>query len=641
MKLQLGLLHTDGRPATADDLSALLADVEDKQVEISGEVIDDSLVVAYRGDRITWEDDFETQPLGDGRHILTWDGRLDNREDLARRLGLTHLEELADPVIVLKSYAAFGQSIFKDIVGEFALTLWCKSTKTLLFARSACGARPLYYAIMKRILFWSSDFAHLVRLSGIDLEINESYVLEYLLFQPSTKRSPLSRVESVPANHLVQFENGRVLQVSALWDPAKIGTPHCHTDHEYEEQYREKITEAVRVRLRAKSRVFAELSGGLDSSSIVLTADRILQAKGEPVENLRTVSCVYEQSQTCDESKFIRLVEERRGVGTIEVGEEMQGFTLGLQEDPEFTGLPNPMYCSSGRYLAFAAFMREHRARVLLTGLGGDHLFWSAPEGAPLVADALRRGNLLGAHSECRIWSRATSVPYLQLLLNKAVPLAIGAPYHLFETPNWMSHKTMRLQNLLTDQPEHGSPSKRAQLFSVDVLFRTVGAGYFNEYKDIYVSHPYTHRPLVEFCLAAPFSQFLRGGKTRSLMRRGLVDLLPAKICRRVSKAGADEAYIRALQQGWADNADVREWQVCERGFVDPARLSDSLSRMRHGIQPQSGHLMRLVSLERWLRSLGRIRAGSTAPRTGQSIETRRESDLRGLPPGPGVVKFH
>jgi len=243
MKLQLGLLHTDGRPATPQDLTALLAKVADRQPETSGEVITDSLVVAYRGDRITWEDDFETQPLDDGRHILTWDGRLDNREDIARRLGLTHLHEIADAAIVLKLYEAFGQSIFRDLIGEFAVTLWCKSTKTLLFARSACGARPLYYTMKKRTLFWSSDFAHLVRTSGVDLEVNESYVLEFLLFQPSTKRSPLSSVESVPANHLVQFENGRVKQVTELWDPTNIERPPCRTDHEYEDLFREKITE--------------------------------------------------------------------------------------------------------------------------------------------------------------------------------------------------------------------------------------------------------------------------------------------------------------------------------------------------------------------------------------------------------------
>jgi hypothetical protein len=86
--------------------------------------------------------------------------------------------------------------------------------------------------------------------------------------------------------------------------------------------------------------------------------------------------------------------------------------------------------------LAFAALMRERRAHVLLTGLGGDHLFWSSPEGAPLVADALRRGKLLHAHRECRVWSDTASVPYLQLLLDTALPLAAGVAYHLGEVPN-------------------------------------------------------------------------------------------------------------------------------------------------------------------------------------------------------------
>lgn len=611
MKHQLGLLHTDGRPATPDDMDMLLGELGDTPAETSGEVINDSLVMAYRGDRLTREEDSERQPLDQGLRILTWDGRLDNREELVGRLGLAHLRDIPDPAIVLKSYEAFGQSVFRDLVGEFALTLWCKSTKTLRFARSACGARPLYYTLTKGTLYWSSDFAHLVRISEVDLDINEIYVVEYLLSQPSTKHSPLSNVKTVPANQLIHFQNGRVQHVCELWNPTSIRMLQYRTDHEYEEHCREKLTEAVRVRLRAKTPVFAELSGGLDSSSIVLTADRILKAKNEPVENLQTVSCVYEQSQTCDERNFIRLVEESRGVETLLVWEQTQRVTLGLQ-NPEFTGLPNPLHCSPGRYPAFATLMREHKARVLLTGLGGDHLFWSAPDGAPLIADELRQVNFLRAHRECRTWCRAAGLPYLQLMLKKALPLAVGGPYQVLERPNWLRQRTGRhSQDLLRDQPKHASPSRRAQLFSIDLLSRTVGAGYFNDYKDLYVSHPYTHRPLLEFCLAAPLSQFLRAGQTRSLMRRALAELLPPKIVKRVSKGMVDEAIVRALQREWPDNLDLGQWQVCTRGFVDPDQLSDSLFQMRLGSERLSGPLMRLFSIERWLQSLGRIPASN------------------------------
>ena len=152
---------------------------------------------------------------------------------------------------------------------------------------------------------------------------------------------------------------------------------------------------------------------------------------------------------------------------------------------------------------------------------------------------------------------------------------------------------------------KQASPSRRTKSFSVDLLFRTVGAGYFNEYRDIYVSHPYTHRRLVEFALAAPFSQFLRNGQTRSLMRRAFGSLLPRRICGRVSKGAVDESIIRALQREWAGISDLRQWSVCQRGLIDPGRFSESLDQMRLGMQHLSGPLTRLFSLERWLRSLG------------------------------------
>jgi asparagine synthase (glutamine-hydrolysing) len=621
MKLQLGMLHTNGRPATPVDLATLLGEFASRPAETSGEIIAGSLVMAYRGDRITHEEDGEVQPLRCGPYILTWDGRLDNREHFSVCFPATDLQTIPDPVIVLRAYQMFGESVFAKLVGEFALSLWCKRTKSLLLARSTCGARPLFYTTTNNTLFWSSDFGHLVRISNVDLEVNETYFLEYLLTQPSTKHTPLTKISAVGANSVLHFQDGRLKQSDQLWNATHIETLRYRTDQEYEEHYRIALTEAVRVRLRAKGPVFAELSGGLDSSSIVLTADQVLKANNQALDGLLTISAVYEESQTCDEHKFIRLVEERRGRPTLLVGEKEQGFTLGLG-NPEFTGLPNPNHCSPGRYERFAALVKEGAGHVLLTGHGGDHLFWSAPEGAPLVADELRRVNFLGAHRECRVWSRAALVPYLQLLIKRAVPLATGQPYDLLEPPDWLSHKmkeqvTENKAALLGDQPNHVRPSRRAQLFAVDLLFRSVACGYFNEYKDLYVSHPYTHRPLVEFCLAMPLSQFLREGKTRSLMRRALVDVLPTKICRRTSKAGADEAYLRAMQREWASHSDVRRWNVSERGFVDPGRLSGSLDATRLGIRHQNGHLMRLVSMERWLRSLQRI----TAPNKAQPNE--------------------
>ncbi len=618
MKLQTGLLALDGRPPSAGDLAQILGEFADRTVDIAGGTIDGSVLIAYRGDQITHEEELEVQPLRKGGFTLTWDGRLDNREELCRRLGLTAIENIPDPEIVLNAYEAYGESVVADLVGEFALVLWCSRTKSLQFARSACGARTLYYVLTKDRLIWSSDFAHLVRVSRVDLTVNDDYAVQYLVSQPSAKDSPLVNVQPVPPNRLVHFQDGGVKYTRELWDPTHISPLRYRTDQEYEERFREELTQAVRVRLRAKGPIFSELSGGLDSSSIVLIADQILRERGEAPGYLQTVSCVYEESCSCDERNFIRAVEDKRGIDTLLIHERDQRITLGL-DDPPFTGLPNGLHCFPGRYETIKTLMREHKARVLLTGRGGDHLCWSEPDGAPIVADELMKGDILGAHRECRDWSRTANIPFYGFLAKRVFPLFLNtlrrtaSLYKPPELPAWL-HPRHRAKYLSYVSEFEGypdwrsAPSRRAQVFLVDYMFRYLGSGLFREYDDIYASHPFSHRPLVAFCLGTPVSQFLRKGHTRSLMRRALSDVLPEKTRKRVSKGLLDETISRALHNEWASTFDLAEWQVCDRGFVIHPYLVESFKQTQLGIPTLSGPIFRLVSLERWFRSLNRVR---------------------------------
>ncbi len=618
MKLQLGLLYSDGRPATTEHLGDLLGSFSLCSADIRGEIIDGPLIMAYRGDCICPEDDYENQPLSGRDYVLTWDGRLDNRKELADRLDLRDLDHTADPSLVLQAYEVLGERVFNELIGEFVLTLWCRKTKSLMFVRSACGARTLYYVLSKDKVIWSSDFAHLVKVSGADLSVDEDYVLQYLVAQPLAKQTPLRSIAAVPPNRITYFENGVLKFSRQLWDPTHITPVRYRHDEEYEEHSRHELIQAVKARLRAKHTVFAELSGGLDSSTVVLIADRILRERGESTGKLQTLSYVYEVSQTCDERRFIEPVVEKRGFGTLAVHERDQRITTGLNH-PIFTGLPNALHCFPGRYETAAALMRESQARVLLTGLGGDHLFWSEPDGGPLIADCLRTGDLIGAHRQALVWGRSMGISYRELIFGRTMPLLIESVlpmrsrYQRPQLPAWISAEHHeRLRSSLPDVDGftswHEMPSRRAQVFVADQMFRYTGAGFFQEYPDIYVSHPYTHRPLVEFCLGTPLEQFLRQGQTRSLMRRALSGVLPPKIARRASKGLLDEIIVRAVQHEMPLVPDTANWELCKRGYVDSEALGTALHQARLGVSRLPGPLIRLFSLERWVRSLDFIR---------------------------------
>jgi asparagine synthase (glutamine-hydrolysing) len=617
MKLQLGMLNTDGRPVTQADMTRMLGSYSRWKAETAGEAAEGPLLMIYRGDQITTEEEHEIQPwrLGELALALTWDGRLDNREEIAALSGAAHLTHVPDPVIVAHGYERFGETIFSRLIGEFALVLWCGKNRALRFVRSACGTRPLFYAFAGKSLLWASDFAYLVRISGAELEINENFMVEHLVSQPDSRHSPLASIHVVPPNTMLRFENQCFAPPVQLWDPAAIRPLRYKSDREYEEHCRAILMEAVRAKLRSKHTVFAELSGGLDSSSVVVMADHVLAQQNRAPERLQTLSCVFEESESCDEQYFIKAVEEQRGIQSVRISEKQQQISSGLREI-NFTGMPNPLHCADGRFRAYTSAMKARHARVLLTGAGGDHLFWSAVDAAPLIADHLYQGQFLRMHRSCRAWSRTMGVPYMQLLYGQALPRAVAAArsrtprQEIPRLPDWLPerHKKAYADHMVSSETRSQAlPSVRIQLRELRSLFNMTSAGYTNEYRDIYVSHPYLYRPLVEFCLAVPPDQFLRNGEGRSLMRRAMAGLLPSRILTRKSKGAINEAFSRALQKDWDLMDDFRQWQLCRRGFADPRILQDHLTKLMLGIDPPGSYVVRILSAERWLRSLENV----------------------------------
>jgi asparagine synthase (glutamine-hydrolysing) len=183
-------------------------------------------------------------------------GRLDNREEIAALAGFAHSELMPDLEIVARGYERFGEAIFSRLIGEFALVLWCGRTRALRFVRSTCGTRPLFYAFTGKSLLWASDFAHLVRISGAELKINESYMVEHLLAQPGSHHSPLESIHVVPPATLLCFQDYCFAPPVRLWDAAAIRPLRYKSDCEYEEHCRELLAQAVRAQIAFQTYCF-------------------------------------------------------------------------------------------------------------------------------------------------------------------------------------------------------------------------------------------------------------------------------------------------------------------------------------------------------------------------------------------------
>jgi len=636
MSIQTGIRYFDHRAVSRSEIDFLLQGLEHSGPDYVHVHLSDSVGMGFRGFLIAPEDR-EDQPLvGHSGSVITFDGRLDNREDVASQLGLTVTTAISDAMLALLSYERWGRASFDVLKGEMACAVWDEQIHSLFLFRSLCGTRPLFFVTTQKRVVWSSELDDLVVKSGIDPIVNDAYAIGYAYYQPDLDESPFQNVHMVPSGTYVEVERtGEISAPVPIWHPERISILRLQSDEEYEEVWRDRVEAAITKKLRIKGPIFCELSGGLDSTTLVLLADKALRKMGRDTRDLSTVSITFETSTTCDETHFIRRAEAARGQAGIHIPEGVQHPTFGLQ-DTRFTGAPNAHRFTPGRYVAIAEAMKSTGARVLLTGIGGDHLFWSDHGGSPELADFLVSRQFLSLISQGREWSRATGTPLSQILLSHAVsPLAVATglvrwlPSDLDMFP-WITEKARKsLVQVGRDQGMRVNerielPSQRVRETMIRSFRALLSAGYFQGYQQIYFCHPYSNQDLIDFILALPMNQLVRPGQDRSLMRRAMRGILPEQIRTRRSKATINEAPCRVLERERQEVGDPTTLEVCQRAYAEPKALARAMLGIAMGRIDHSYGFLRLMNTEQWLRSL-------------RSVEARRRALIREQRASPQV----
>src|SRR6185369_6416038 len=194
--------------------------------------------------------------------------------------------------IVMAAYEKWGTAFPQRIIGDFAFSLWDPASRTLLLARDPVGARLLFYYVDTNRCICASRLEPLLEFPGVQLEINDEYVAGYLSLHPGEGLTPYKNIHAVPPAHLTIVRDGKAV-CRRFWglDPDK--EIRYRTDREYEEHFLALLSEAVRTRLRADGPVWADLSGGLDSSSIVCVANEVMKRGAAQASSLETVSAVF------------------------------------------------------------------------------------------------------------------------------------------------------------------------------------------------------------------------------------------------------------------------------------------------------------------------------------------------------------
>jgi asparagine synthase (glutamine-hydrolysing) len=566
-------------------------------------------------------------PAASGHALLvSFEGRIDNRDDLLREVSLP--PESGDAAIVTACYRRFGVTFPAHVFGDFAFALWDGHRALLLLGSDCFGVYPLYYHRHGDEIAWSSHLEDLASRTGGRRDFDPLFVAGFLTtLGRQGDVTPFASIAGVPPASVVSFTRGRV-SVDRYWRLDPENQIRWHSDAEYEEQCLELFRGAVRDRLRSDGPVFCELSGGLDSSSIVGVADRIIGRGPSADERLQTISHIYEESGTFDDRPYIRVMEEAFGRRAHHVEEENARLLASIDDDYSFAE-PSPFWVGAKLVEEVKAQLSAAGSNVLLNGMGGDHLFWSEFANPPDVADDLSRLRFRSAFRESKRWAAALGKPQSAILIAAARDVFGRTRTTL---PPWIDRRFARATGI--DQPLREDaeaaafrlPSQRAHFIALRSLAGEVGS-HRSIYAPIDVRYPFLDRRLVEFALAIPHRQHVRVEESRSLQRRAIAQIVPHEIAGRRTKGGPTGTVYRRFRQRWpAIKALFEDARVCAYGYVDRAALTDSLQRAAHGQNQSAPGLLRLIALESWLRKTDQSPAG--VPYSAPAAEIREWKEV-------------
>ncbi|AEG02027.1 asparagine synthase-related protein [Methylomonas methanica] len=506
------------------------------------------------------EDRYDQQPHRADGLALCFDGRIDNREELAKRLSLSFdLAKTPDSLLVHAAVQRWGVEAAEKMRGDFAFAVWDERQRQLILGCDIFAQRPLFFYRGAGFVVFASTLRAAVAIPQVPRELNEAVLADFLadIFSPPEQTFYREVWRVAPASVMTFTEQGE--RQTIYWQPDPERRVRFSSDSEYVEAARELLDRSVSARLRAADPVVAALTGGLDSASVATSAARCCAP-----QQLNTVT-VLPESDANLVAKPGHYLDERPLVEAIAamypnmvphfvVAEGRPLIWTNPQAYFDITGEPVRGVLNMGWLAAATDQVRALGSRVLLVGDFGNPT-WSW-DGVPSLSTMLKTGHwwrllrearALAAGSGGARWSRRTAG---RLLWHEAVRPFLPAEVRRgllhrrqkAEAP-WQCFSAMRLEfgreqgvlermlKLGGGQRDSGGGAWRQRIQS----FPASGAPHYRSallrgLRGVETRDPFTDRNLLEFLLAIPEDQYLRDGQTRHLARRALVGRAPERV---------------------------------------------------------------------------------------------------------------
>jgi asparagine synthase (glutamine-hydrolysing) len=420
------------------------------------------------------------------------------------------------------------------------------------------------------------------------------------------ERTIWADTRAVAQGSILKVEDGKV-SAERYWTPHDFEPRNGGNERQQVEHFRELFRDAVRLRIEPNRHTWAELSGGLDSSSVVCMAQELV-ASGDISDGLSGTVSIVDHLGAGDESRYSRLVVE-----LCKVRNEVILDPWPWQDDgrgPPRTDEPRAHYPYYNRDRRIHEIVTDGGGRVLLTGIGSDHYLYG---NRFIFVDLLARGHALNCVCQLAAWTVTERRSFWTALVRDlAIPLLppsvqrrLASPWN--RVPSWIepsfAQRTSMAERLYMQRTwaaPGGYKFQRRVADDLNELTHWLPRSPANSILEL--RHPFLYRPLVEFGLTLPIAMRMRPGVPKWILREALRDALPEPVRVRPGKGAIDSRFVWALtQERERVDALTHNGTLVQEGYLLPRALLDVVRRARGGNCDVIVPLLCTLALETWL----------------------------------------
>ena len=516
------------------------------------------------------------QPMqyANARYTITFNGEIYNyielKELLLKKRYTFHSD--SDTEVLLALYDLKKEKCLDDLDGMFSFAIWDEKEQVLFCARDRFGEKPFHYYVDEQRFVFASEIKQFWTIDinkQVDPDRLERFIKLGIIEEPDNVTETFYKnIKRLDAAHYLIINAKQQVVIKQYWDIDLSAPKYKGTIEQAAEHFLDLFTDSIRLRLRSDVPVGSSLSGGLDSSSIVMLIDAL---KGKELKQ-NTFSARFKNFAK-DEGVYIeQVVKACKNVEVHYTWPDQEYFEATFDTVTYHQDEPYGSASIVAQY-AVMELAKKNRVTVLLDGQGADEQLAGYIPYYHTYLDQLFYANpsLYKKEKDAYLKFHAQAIPYHSVADTETLRMKVGR-YKRSLLKQEMPYKDQLNITLKNSTTQTG----------LKELLRYADRNSMAHSREVRL--PFLSHKLVEFIFSLPDEYKINNGWTKFVLRKAMAPVLPESICWRVDKIGYEPP-----QKNWIRSEKFKHEIERAANILDIKMITDS---GKHGVFTQEWRLL-------------------------------------------------